>query len=352
MDLLTPPKPTNDAASYQIFADKDLTYDGHLFLGVTSTGIFCRPGCPARLPKPENCQFYGTASEALMAGFRACKRCHPARSGDSDLVRQLITLVEDEPDTKVTAATLTARGIDPSTARRHFLQHFGMSFTDYAKRRRMALAAKTLAKGGAVLDAQLDAGFDSPSGFRTAYAKIFGTSPKAGGAAPLYIDWFETPMGRMLAIADDAALYMLEFTDRKNMRRQFDRLRRVRGRAVLPGTTEITTQIKAELKDYFAGKLTVFQTPLAATGTDFQAATWAALQRIPYGETRSYSDLAEMIDKPSAVRAVASANANNGLALIIPCHRVIALNGGLGGYAGGLSRKRQLLDLESNSTPE
>ena len=346
MDLLTPPSHATDTDRYAVFADKDMRYDGHLFLGVTSTGIFCRPGCPARLPKFENCCFHSSAAEALSAGFRACKRCHPA-GGDTALIKALITLVESEPKIKISNSMLTARGLDPSTARRQFLARFGMSFTDYARARRLALAARTLAKGGSVLDAQLDAGFESASGFRSAYAKVFGTAPTKGSTDPLYIDWIETPMGRMITIADDNALFLLEFTNRKNMRRQFDRLRKVQTRAILPGRTNITEQIEAELGLYFKGALSDFKTPLATSGTDFQRQTWDALQTIPHGETRSYAQLAEMIGKPAAVRAVASANANNGLALIIPCHRVIAKNGGLGGYAGGLPRKRQLLDLEA-----
>jgi len=351
MDLFKPTLPSSPEARYAVFRDGDLTYDGHLYIGVKTTGIFCRPGCPARQPKPENCVYCESVAEALEAGFRACKRCHPA-GGDYGLIRKLITLVEEEPDLKLTGDVLVGRGIDVSTARRQFLDRFGMSFADYARARRMALAAKTLAKGGSVIAAQLDAGFDSPSGFRTAYAKTFGMAPAKGKPDPLYIDWLETPMGRMIAIADEAALYLLEFTDRKNMRRQFDRLRKVQGRPVLPGRTDITQKIENELAAYFAGKLSDFQTPLATSGTDFQRSTWNALQTIPHGQTRSYAQLAQMIGKPKAVRAVASANANNGLALIVPCHRVIGSDGGLGGYAGGLKRKRDLLDLEAGSSGE
>jgi len=123
MDLLTPPKLATQSDRYKIFAKKDMRYDGHLFLGVTSTGIFCRPGCPAKLPKFENCEYYGTAAEALVAGFRACKRCHPS-GGETALIRKLITLVESEKDLKITHATLKARGIDSSTARRQFLKGF------------------------------------------------------------------------------------------------------------------------------------------------------------------------------------------------------------------------------------
>jgi len=264
-------------------------------------------------------------------------------------MRRLITLIEEEPSAKITSTALAVHGVDAATARRQFLSRFGMSFSEYARARRLAIAAKTLGKGGSVIEAQLDAGFESASGFRTAYAKTFGSAPTKGNPEPLFIDWLDTPMGRMITIADHQALFLLEFTNRKNMRRQFDRLRKIQGRAVLPGRTNITDQIENELNDYFTGKLNIFKTPLSTSGTDFQKQTWEALQSIPHGQTRSYAQLAEMIGKPSAVRAVASANANNGLALIIPCHRVIAKNGGLGGYAGGIDRKQKLLDLESKS---
>lgn len=346
MNLFKPILPTSREALYAVFRNRNVTYDGHLYIGVKTTGIFCRPGCPARTPKPENCTYHESASKALDAGYRACKRCHPA-GGEYNLIKNLISLVEAEPDLKITADALARRGIDATTARRQFLNRFGMSFSDYARARRLALAAKTLSSGSSVLEAQLDAGFESPSGFRSAYAKVFGEPPAKGKTQPLYIDWLDTPLGRMIAITDEAALYLLEFTDRKNMRRQFDRLRKVQSRPVLPGRTPMTNMIAGELKTYFAGDLTSFKTPLATSGTDFQCATWAALRNIPHGQTRSYAELAAMIGKPSAVRAVASANANNGLALIIPCHRVIGSDGGLGGYAGGLHRKQELLDLEA-----
>ena len=348
MDLLTPAYPASNADCYAVFAQKDLRFDGSLFLGVSTTGIFCRPGCPARLPKFENCSFHETAAGAMAAGYRACKRCHPT-GRETALIKTLIALVEENHELKITQAALTAHGIDPSTARRQFLGRFGMSFTDYARARRLGHAAHKIQKGGSVLDAQLEAGFESASGFRSAYSRIFGQAPSKGLPEPLYIDWLETPMGRMIAIADDATLYLLEFTNRKNMRRQFDRLRKVQSRAIVPGRTTITAQIETELTAYFKGELSHFKTPLATSGTAFQRQTWDALQTIPHGQTRSYAQLAEMIGKPAAIRAVASANANNGLALIIPCHRVIAKNGGLGGYAGGLDRKQDLLDLESKS---
>lgn len=334
---------------YDVFARRDTAYAALVFVGVSSTGVFCRIGCPARIPKPENCHFYNSAEEALKNGYRACKRCHPTKlPGEAtSLVKQLINLVEDDPEKRWREKDLQSLGIDPSTARRQFKARFGMTFSDYARRRRMGLASTAIKQGDKVIDAQLTAGYESPSGFRTAFAKTFGQAPKTGSEDPLLIDWIDTPLGPMMAICDDTHLYLLEFTVRKNMQRQLERLSKVQKRAIVPGRTKVTGQIEGELKAYFDGTLEKFETPLAFTGTDFQKSVWKALCDIPFGQTRSYTELAQAVGNEKAVRAVASSNANNGLALIVPCHRVIAKGGGLGGYAGGVEKKDWLLAHES-----
>ncbi len=341
----------SDAEAYTVIARKDLNFDGAVFVGVTTTGIFCRPGCPARLPKFENCTFHSTANAALAAGYRACKRCHPAKApgAEGPLVTRLIAMVEEAPQRRISEATLKEAGIDPSTARRQFQARFKMSFTQYARARRLALAAQEIGKGDSVISAQITAGYESASGFREAFGKTFGGPPQAGknaGKAPLLIEWLDSPHGPILAVVDNAALYMLEFTVRKNLDLQMRRLSKKAGRAILPGRTQITDQISAELIAYFKGQLLNFETPVALLGTDFQTRTWKALREIPAGQTRSYKDLAAAVGNPKGFRAVANANANNRLAIIVPCHRVIAADGGLGGYAGGLDKKRALLDLE------
>jgi len=346
-------KRPNDDICYEILSDRDQAFSDIFFVGVLSTGIFCRPGCPAKLPKFENCRFFDTADQALAGGFRACKRCHPAHppGQPSPLVRQLINLIEEDPARRWSETDLKARHIDPSTARRQFKARFGLTFTQYARARRLGQAAQTLNQGDRVITAQLDAGYDSPSGFRQAFANTFGKAPANATAAPLWIDWLDTKFGRMIAVCDDSHLFLLEFTHRKNMDRQFQRLQKMQKRAIIPGRTGITDQIEAELKDYFAGRLSRFETPLATSGTAFQKTVWEALQRIPYGQTCSYADLAADIGNEKAVRAVAGSNANNGLAVIIPCHRVIAKDGTLGGYAGGLDFKERLLALERAHKP-
>ncbi len=334
---------------YEIFAKRDTRFDMAFFMGVISTGIFCRPGCPARTPKKENCEFYDTANEAMQAGYRPCKRCHPMNlPGEATpLIRKLINLVESDPDRKWSEKDLATHGIDPSTARRQFKARFGMTFSQYVRNRNLARAAQYLKQGEKVIDAQLTAGFESPSGFRTAYAKTFGTPPKNANSKPLLVEWLDSPLGPIIVICDDDHLYLLEFTVRKNIKRQFDRLSKAYSRAILPGRTQITDQIENELAAYFTGSLQQFNTPLHLTGTDFQKSVWHALRNIPYGETRSYAQLAQSIGNEKAVRAVAGSNASNGLALIVPCHRVINKGGKLGGYAGGLDKKEWLLTLES-----
>lgn len=337
-----------DDDMYDIFARKDAAYDPLFFMGVKTTGIFCRPGCPARLPKRENCTFHEGAQQALEAGYRACKRCHPMQlPGEaSALIKKLINLVEQDPERRWSEGDLKAEGVDPSTARRQFKSRFDMTFTAYARSRRLAQSEAALRGGEKVIEAQLSAGYESASGFRTAFAKTFGSAPKNAKGAALFIDWIDTPLGPMIAICDEHNLYMLEFAVRKHLHRQMERLSRKHKRAILPGRTLITDKIISELRAYFAGTLTRFETPLHMTGTEFQKSVWRALCEIPFGQTWSYSDLAVFVGNEKAVRAVASSNANNGLALIVPCHRVIAKGGGLGGYAGGLDKKTWLIDHE------
>ena len=341
----------DNAAAYTLFASRPPLSPAPpaVYLAVTTTGIFCRPGCPARMPKRENCEFYDTLEGALAAGYRACKRCHPTRlPGEaSDVVKALIALVETEPECRWGEADLITRGIDPSTARRQFNARFGMSFSAYARARRLGAAANARGKGESVMDAQLTAGYESPSGFRDAFGKTFGMAPKNMPTEPLYVDWLDTPLGPMICVGDAAHVYLLEFTDRVKMDRQFEKLTKRHKRAVLPGKAEAIDRMRAELSAYFQGTLMAFTTSVKTSGTDFQNATWDQLRRIPYGETRSYLELAHMVGSPKGFRAVANSNANNGLAIIIPCHRVIASGGGLGGYAGHLSRKKWLLEHEA-----
>jgi len=211
----------------------------------------------------------------------------------------------------------------------------------------MGLAMKQIRDGNtAVIDAQIEAYYESSSGFRDAFSRIMGSAPLRANHLVLKAAWIDTELGPMIAMADEAGLYLLEFADRRGLEREVERLRKRLKAAIIPGTTQITKKIEKELMDYFQGKKYQFETPLMLMGSVFQKSVWDALQKIPLGETRSYLDIANIIKKPTASRAVANANGANQLAIIIPCHRVINANGELGGYAGGISRKQWLIEHE------
>ena len=337
------------ATMYRAFERKDSSYEGVFWLGVRTTGIFCRPTCRARTPKRENVEFFGAPSEALHAGYRPCMKCRPLDRGRKPppLVEQLLFAVEREPGRRYRDAELVDMGIDPSTARRQFKRYCGMTFQAYHRARRMGLALLDIRKGKTVLDSQLDQGFESASGFREAFARLVGAAPsRAGDVGVLHAKWIETPLGAMLALADDRGLHLLDFVDRRGLERALASLsKRLRARA-LPGNHRYLDQIERELAEYFAGARRAFETPVALTGSEFQSRVWNALLAIPSGETRSYAELARCIGQPQAVRAVGRANGENRLSIIVPCHRVIGADGALTGYGGGLGRKQKLLDLE------
>lgn len=335
---------------YNAFIARNAEYDGVVFVGVKSTGIFCRPTCPAKKPKIENCDFFGSAQDALLAGYRSCKRCHPMSYPDeSALVTSLIKLVEDEPEKRWKEGDVRALGYDSSTVRRHFQKRFGISFIAYARARRMGLALKHIRGGGRVIDAQIDHGYESDSGFRDAFARIMGTPPSKHTHMVLEAQWINTPLGAMIAMADDDALYLLEFTDRRGLELEVVRMRKKLSCAIVPGDNVILRQTEKELGEYFSGARQDFDIPLSTYGTDFQKTVWSSLRELPYGQTCSYADLADMVGNKNAVRAVARANGSNQCALIIPCHRVIGSDGSLTGYAGGLARKQWLIDHENQN---
>ena len=333
---------------YQALLEKDSQFEGVFFVGVRTTGVFCRPTCPARKPKLENCEFFSDAQSALLASYRPCKRCRPLSHPNqvSELVSKLVEAVEAEPEKRWTEQDFRALSVDTSTARRQFKKRFGMTFVAYARARRVGLAMKEIRGGASVIEAQLDAGYDSGSGFRDAFSRIMGAPPSKLNRTVLKVAWLDTRLGPMLAVADEEKLYMLEFVDRRGLERELERLRQKARAAVLPGQTQIIERVEEELAAYFAGTLHTFSTPTACLGTPFQRSVWNVLKTIPPGETRSYKEVAESLGKPTAYRAVARANGANQLALVIPCHRVVNSDGQLGGYGGGVARKQWLLEHE------
>jgi len=337
---------------YRALLNKDSGYEGVFYAGIKTTGIFCRPTCTARKPKFENCEFFETVQEALLASYRPCKRCRPLSHPNqvSKVVQKLVAAVEAHPAKRWKDSDFRALSVDASTARRQFKKRFGMTFVAYARARRMGLAMKQIREGRSVIDTQLESGYESSSGFRDAFSRIMGAAAtKVKDKDVLKAAWVDTPLGPMLTIADDDFLYLLEFIDRRGLEREIERFRKKTKLAVVPGQTKPIKLIEKELEQYFAGKLTQFKTPVKTLGSPFQQRVWEALQKIPYGETCSYAELATSIKKPTAFRAVANANGLNRMSIIIPCHRVINTGGGLGGYGGGLERKKWLLNLEQKA---
>ena len=338
---------------YEALLEKDSNYEAIFYVGVKTTGVFCRPTCPARKPKFENCEFYQTAQEALLASFRPCLRCRPLSHPQqvSDLVRILVEAVEANPEKRWKNRDFEKLSVNESTARRQFQRRFGMTFVEYARSRRMGIAMKQIRNGNAVIDAQLNTGYESSSGFRDAFSKIMGAAPTNFDRHHyiLKASWIDTPLGPMLAISDEEALYLLEFVDRRGLEREIERLRIKTKSVIIPCNTNPIRSIEVELKSYFEDGLKEFKTPLYLIGSPFQKIVWAELMRIPYGTTRSYSSQAASIGQENAYRAVANANGANQIAIVIPCHRIINTNGDLGGYGGGISRKKWLIDHEDNT---
>ena len=346
--LKLPPEST----MYRAFMERDSSFEGIFFVAVKSTGIFCRPTCTARKPKQENIEYFSTQSAALLAGYRPCKRCRPmdAVPNRPELVDRLTEAVDQAPARRITDRDLREMGIDPSTARRQFQRFFGMTFQAYQRARRMGLALHEIRAGQPVIEAQLNQGFSSASGFWETFKQVFGTPPsQSQGVNVLQAKWIDTPLGAMLALADQRSLYLLEFVDRRALENEVLALRRRTRSYVVPGESPVLDQVSAELEAYYNGKSLAFNTPMALVGSPFEQSAWQLLQTIPPGQTRSYGWMAERLGKPGAARAVGQANGRNHLAIIIPCHRVIRSDGSLSGYGGGLWRKRWLLDHESEN---
>jgi len=338
---------------YRALVERDPAFSGVFVVGVKTTGIFCRAGCPAKKPKPENCEFFASPKEALFAGYRACLRCKPMdrTPKPEPVVARLMALVESHPGARMTDARLREMGIEPTTARRQFLRHCGMTFHAYQRARRMGMALTELRERKSVPRAMDAAGYESFSGFGAAFAGIFGASPSgAPGVRPCVADWFETPLGPMVAVANEEGLCLLEFSDRRALEREVAWMRKSFGAPIVPGVNAVITGIRRELGEYFEGARARFETPVVMRGSEFQVRVWRALCAIPAGETRSYAQIARATGNADAVRAVGRANGDNRIAIVIPCHRVIRSDGTMCGYGGGVWRKKWLLDHEAKMT--
>src|SRR4051812_15722673 len=226
------------AEMYRALVERDQSFEGLFYACVRTTGIFCRPTCRARKPKPENVEFAPTIQEALHRGYRPCQVCEPMSSGPSapNWLAPLLDDIRRDPEMKFRDQDLRARGLDPVQVRRTFKRGFGMTFQAYQRAVRLGTAMKALHAGAPTLDAGMDAGFESDSGFREAFARVFGDTPgRARGTVLLTATWIETPLGPMLAVAGDEGLELLEFVDRRALETELQRLRASLGGAIVPG---------------------------------------------------------------------------------------------------------------------
>jgi AraC family transcriptional regulator of adaptative response/methylated-DNA-[protein]-cysteine methyltransferase len=333
---------------YRALLKRDASYEGVFYLGVRTTGIFCRPTCPARKPKRENVRFFASTREALSAGYRPCRRCTPMQPEGAApaWLAGLLRDIEEDPTRRWKDADLRAAGLDPVRVRRWFKRNHSMTFHAYQRARRLGLALGQLRTGDDIMGTAYDHGYESLSGFRDAFAGLFGEPPRNNSTQHAVVTRVLTPLGPLVAGATDSGLCLLEFADRPMLETQIKRLRRQLSCVMTPGSNRHIEQVEAELGEYFAGQRTDFEVSLEMAGTEFQTRVWHALRQIPYGEIRSYEEIARAIGNPKAMRAVGRANGDNRIPIVIPCHRVVRADGSLGGYGGELWRKRYLLKLE------
>ncbi len=333
----------------EAFLARDGSYDGVFFTGVRTTGIFCRPTCPAKKPREENVDFFSSTRAALLAGFRPCKRCRPMEPSGSRpaWLGELLREFDAEPQKRWTDQDLRARGLSPERVRRWFQSNHGMTFHAYGRALRLGLALGQIKQGSGVSQAAFRTGYESLSGFNDAFRRHLGKAPTTlTDTKVVTVTRITTPLGPMVAGSVDDALCLLEFADRRMLETQIVRLRKRLDCVFVPGSNELFDELTHELEAYFRGGLTEFSIPLLTPGTEFQRLVWSRLRAIPSGTTRTYAEIAGDIGRPTAVRAVARANGDNRIAILVPCHRVVGSDGKLTGYGGGLWRKQRLLDVE------
>ncbi|AZA93446.1 Regulatory protein of adaptative response [Chryseobacterium nakagawai] len=334
---------------YEASFRKDSTFEGIFWMGVKTTGIFCRPTCTARKPKFENVEFFSNAKEAMLKGYRPCKVCKPLETLNvtPSYIKELLHEISDDPSLKLKDFDLIKRGLEPATVRRWFLKHHGVTFHAFQRMSKLNTAFKKLQQGELVTEVAFDSGYESLSGFNESFKNIFGVSPSHNKNEKIIdLKRIETMLGTMVACADEQGICLLEFSDRKALPTELKNISKHFKANIVQGENPHFITLEKELSEYFGGKRTEFTVPLSPVGTAFQKQVWEILQQIPYGVTRSYQEQADILGNPKAVRAVANANGLNKISILIPCHRVIGSNGQLTGYGGGIWRKQKLLELE------
>jgi AraC family transcriptional regulator of adaptative response/methylated-DNA-[protein]-cysteine methyltransferase len=344
-------QPMDQEERWQAVLQRARAYDGRFVYAVLSTGIYCRPTCPSRRPRRENVRFYDSIEAAAQAGFRPCQRCQPHKASAEQRVvaqvQQLLRSAETPPTLAALGATV---GLSPFHLQRLFKKATGLSPREYANLHRAQRLKEELKAGSSVTDALYEAGYGSSRALYEAASQHLGMTPGAyrrGGAGErIAYACAQTPLGTVLVAATGRGLCALRFGEGDGAALVAE-LRAEFPRAVLvEAPHELAPYIDA-VQAYLAGRRQGLDLPLDLQATAFQQRVWKALRDIPYGEVRSYKQVAEMIGEPKAVRAVARACAANPVALAVPCHRVVRTGGDLSGYRWGVARKEALLRQES-----
>lgn len=338
---------------YQALLNRDEAYVGIFYVGVITTGVFCISSCRARKPKPENVEFYSSYRGALNAGYRPCKICRPTENANQapPQVAAALELVRTYPKEKISDYKLQQLGMNPEKIRRWFKKNYGLTFQAFQRMYRINTAFQELKSGRTATDTAFNNSYESLSGFGYTFKKVMGQSPVHSLESNMItINRFTTPLGPMFVGATEQGVCLLEFVDRRMLETEFKDLQRHLNGAIVAGENKHTKQAKEQIEEYFDGTRKEFTVSLHTPGTVFQIRVWDFLKEVPYGKTTSYQAQAERIGNANAVRAVASANGYNRVAIVIPCHRVIGKNGMLTGYGGGLERKRWLLEHERRHT--
>ncbi|HQX54937.1 MAG TPA: bifunctional DNA-binding transcriptional regulator/O6-methylguanine-DNA methyltransferase Ada [Pyrinomonadaceae bacterium] len=336
---------------WQAVEANDSRFDGVFFFGVRTTGIYCRPSCRARLPKRENVEFYPNAKLAEDDGFRACLRCVPQNMGEPDTrtVKILRACELIDANDAVTLDRLASElDVSPYHLQRSFKQIIGVSPKKYAEAKRMERFKRQVRGGSDIVTAIYESGFGSSSRLYEKAWESLGMTPseyKKGGKG-MMINYTVTDckLGRLLVAATSNGLCAVAFADTdtelvQNLRLEYPN-------ADIAEDVAILKRYVQEVLEHLAGDKSPFALPLDVRATAFQLQVWELLRRIPFGETVSYGQIAEMLGDKKKVRAVARACATNRVAVVIPCHRVVAADGKLSGYRWGIERKRKLLELE------
>ena len=335
----------DDDEAWAAFERRDRRWDGRVIGAVATTGIYCKPSCPARRPKREHVQFFADGEAARAAGYRACLRCKPDEVGrDREAVARAAALIERAEEPPRLDQLAAAVGYAPHHFQRLFTREMGVSPAAYARGLRAGRALTNLKKDKSVTEAIYDSGYAAPSRFYADAKDRMGMTPSAwrdgGRGETIRYAMLDTPLGQMLVAATAKGICRLTFDeDVASLKRRFPNA------AIVPADTAMAALISGVLHA-IETPAAVHDLPIDVAGTAFQEAVWKELRKIPPGETRSYADIAAAIGEPGAVRAVGTANGSNPVAILVPCHRVIRSDGTLGGYAGGLDRKRQLLAAE------